>query len=290
MPKRLLLLLLIGCSTEAPPAAPAPAPAPERALPPVVKAEVFYGVLTSRESALVSAKVDGSVKELRVRPGQAVQAGATIAILDDSVITKQVEEARAAEASAAGALAQAQGIAAEAGRLYRVQRSLLKDGAVSGDSVSSAASAASIAGAQVKVARGAVDRTRAQREQLEQLRDQTTVVAPIDGVVTSPKVSEGQMATRGQPIVRISNPTNILVRFAVSREQLDTIRRGTHVDVVRVKGNPEPLRATVRDVSNTLAPPLQFAIVEAELDAATLPTDRVSLLGVLVNVTLHAGS
>ena len=288
MPKRLLpLLLLIACSTEAPPEAPAAAP--ERAAAPVIRGEVFYGVLTSRESALVTTKVDGSVKQLLVRPGQAVKAGATIAILDDSVIAKQVEEARAAEASAAGALAQAQGIAAEAGRLYKVQRGLFKDGAVSGESVSSAASAASIAGSQVKVARGAIDRSRAQREQLEQLRDQTTVIAPIDGVVTSPKVTEGQMTGRGQPILRISNPTSILVRFAVSREQLETIKRGSRVDVVRVKGSAEPLRATVSEVSNTLAPPLQFAIVEAELDPSSLPSERAALLGVLVNVTLHGG-
>ncbi len=263
--------------------------APERAPAPVVKAEVFYGVLTSRESALVTTKVDGSVKQLLVRPGQTVKAGATIAILDDSVIAKQVEEARAAEASAAGALAQAQGIAAEAGRLYKVQRGLFKDGAVSGESVSSAASAASIASSQVKVARGAIDRSRAQREQLEQLRDQTTVVAPIDGVVTSPKVTEGQMTGRGQPIVRISNPTSILVRFAVAREQLETIKRGSRVEVVRVKGSAEPLLATVSEVSNTLAPPLQFAIVEAELDPASLPSDQAALLGVLVNVTLRGG-
>nr|MBA3539450.1 HlyD family secretion protein [Deltaproteobacteria bacterium] len=125
--------------------------------------------------------------------------------------------------------------------------------------VSSAASAAAIAGSQVTIAQGAVARARAAREQVEQLRDQTTVVAPIDGVVSSPKVSEGQMAGRGQPIVRISNPTSIRVRFAVAREQLDTITRGTRVDVIRVKGNPAPLTATVREVGSTLAPPLQFA-------------------------------
>lgn len=280
------LLLLIACGTG--PARVAPAPAPEKQVAvAAAKADVFYGVLTSRDSELVSAKVDGSVKQLLVRPGQTVKAGMTIAVLDDSVIAKQVEEARAAEDSAQGALVQAGGIAAEQARLYRVQQSLLKDRAVSRESVSSARSAAAVAGSQVTIARAALARARAAREQLELLRDQTTVVAPIDGVVTSPKVTEGQMAGRGQPIVRISNPSHIQVRFAVSREHLDKIQRGTRVRIVRVKGSTDTLVATVREVGNTLAPPLQFAIVEAELDPSTLPADQAALLGALVDVTIE---
>ena len=277
---------MIACGSE--PRRVTPAPAREQAPVAVAaKAQVFYGVLTSRGSALVTAKVDGSIKQLLVRPGQTVKAGDTIAILDDSVIAKQVEEARASEDSAQGAVAQAGSIAAEAARLYRVQQSLLKDRAVSRESVTSARSSASIAASQVTIARGALARARATREQLEALRDQTTVTAPIDGVVTSPRVSEGQMASRGQPIVRISNPSQIQVRFAVSREQLDKIRRGTRVQIVRVKGTGEVLVATVAEVGNTMAPPLQFAIVEAQLDASTLPADQASLLGALVDVTIQ---
>jgi len=244
-------------------------------------------VLTSRDSALVTAKVDGSVKQLLVRPGQSVKAGATIAILDDVAITKQIEEARAAEDSAKGALAQAGSIAAEQSRLYRVQQSLLKDRAVSRESVTSARTAAAVASSAVTIARGAVARAKLAREQLEALRDQTTIVAPIDGVVTSPKVSEGQMAGRGQPILRISNPSHITVRFAVSREALEKITRGTRVQIVRTKGSKDVLIGTVQEVSNTLAPPLQFAIVEAELDPSTLPEDQTALLGALVDVTVQ---
>lgn len=282
------MLLLIACGSE--PRRVTPAPVPEQVAVAPAKAQVFYGVLTSRDTALVTAKVDGSVKQLLVRPGQTVKAGATIAILDDSMIAKQVEEARASEDSAQGAVVQAGGIAAEQARLYRVQQSLLKDRAVSRESVSAARSAAAIASSQVTIARGALARARAAREQLEQLRDQTTVTAPIDGVVTSPKVSEGQMAGRGQPIVRISNPSHIQVRFAVSREHLDKIRRGTRVQIARVKGTGDVLVATVQEVGNTLAPPLQFAIVEAQLDSSTLPADQASLLGTLVDVTIQADS
>ena len=280
-------MLLIACGSEAPKVTPAPAP--RQAPVAAAKPDVFYGVLTSRDSALVTAKVDGSVKQLLVRPGQLVKAGTTIAILDDSVIAKQVEEARAAEDSAQGAVVQAGRIASEQARLFRVQQSLLKDRAVSRESVSAARSAAAISGSQVTIARGALARARATREQIEALRDQTTVVAPIDGVVTSPKVTEGQMAGRGQPIVRISNPSHIQVRFAVSREQLAKISEGTRVHIVRVKGSREVLVATVQEVSNTLAPPLQFAIVEAQLDTSTLPADQASLLGALVDVTVQGG-
>src|SRR5215813_12530292 len=90
------LLLTVACGSEPRKVAPAAAPKPVT-VEAVAKRDVFYGVLTSKDSALVAAKVDGSIKQILVRPGQTVRAGTTIAILDDSVIAKQVEEARAAE-------------------------------------------------------------------------------------------------------------------------------------------------------------------------------------------------
>ncbi len=82
------LVVVLGafgaCSQEkmAPPMVPAPIeiaanprPAPS---PPT-----FHGVVTSRSSQVVTATGDGVIKELRVAPGDMVDAGQVIAILDD---------------------------------------------------------------------------------------------------------------------------------------------------------------------------------------------------------------
>ena len=84
MKSLLLLVVITACSQDrvAPPMVPAPIeiaanprPAPS---PPT-----FHGVVTSRSSQMVTASGDGVIEELRVAPGDIVEAGQVIAIVDD---------------------------------------------------------------------------------------------------------------------------------------------------------------------------------------------------------------
>jgi len=280
-----LATALLGACKSDPVVAPT---APVQAPLAVTKAPdaAFYGVVTSAESRLVTAELDGAVRQLFVRPGQPIKAGATIAILDDSQIAKQIEEARGAETSARGSVLSAKGQVAEASRRYAQLKSLLASGAVARDQVKSAGAEVSVLSSQVQVAEGRLTQTIASREQLEAMRSHATIVSPIDGIVSLVKVSEGQMAGRGMPIARVSNPAGLKLRFAVPREQRDQLVVGARVDVT-IKGQATAFTAIVKEVGSTLEPPLQFAVVEAEL--VGLPADQASLLGALAEVRL-AGS
>ena len=239
-------------------------------------------MVMSRTSKLVTAEVDGRIEELEVAPGQRVTAGTTLAVLDPAEVDREVEAARGAEDAALGELRRAESQRSEAGRQARQLRGLWRDGAVSRDQATSAGSAYAIADAQVQTAEGAVRRARAAREQAEQLRAKTTIVAPIDGVVTLVKVSDGQMAARGQPVARIFDPADLWVRFAVPPDRRDQFAPGAVVAVTPRSGKAGPLTATVQ-VVRSLEPPLRFAVVDADLDDAAL-ADRDVLLSVQVDV------
>jgi RND family efflux transporter MFP subunit len=247
--------------------------------------DALAGVIMSRDSRLVTAEVDGRIDKLVVHHGQRVTAGTPLAIIDAADLGKQVDAARGTEEAALGELRRAESARAEAGRLFKQQRALLRDGAVSRDSVSSARSAYAIADATVETAEGAVRRARAAREQTEQLLTKTTITAPIDGVITLVKVSEGMVAGRGQPIARIFDPADLWVRFAVPPELRDHVQPGDRVTASPLRTGSQHVVAIVREVHRTLEPPLQFAVVEADLDDTAL-ADHDAMLGAMVDVRL----
>jgi len=239
-------------------------------------------VILSRESRLVMAEVEGRVDQILVEEGRRVKAGDTLAVLDDSAAKRDLDAARGAEDAAIGALRQAQAQAAEASRIARQNKSLFKSGAVSRDTVLSAQSSYSVSASAVQAAEGSLKRARAAREAAEQALAKTTIVAPIDGVVTLVKVAKGQMAMRGQPVARVFDPADLGVRFAVPPEERDAITVGQRLTVLPA-GATTPLVATVRVVNRNLEPPLRFAIVEADFRAEI--ADRDAMLGKIVDVT-----
>jgi RND family efflux transporter MFP subunit len=246
----------------------------------------WAGVILSRESRLVAAEVEGRIDQLLIAEGQRVRAGETIAVLDDAEAKRELDAARGAEEAAIGGLRQAQAQAAEASRIARQNKSLFKSGAVSRDTVLAAQSSYSVSASSVQAAEGSVKRARAAREAAEQGLAKTTIVAPIDGVVTLVKVAKGQMAMRGQPIARVFDPADLGVRFAVPPEERDSITIGQRLTVLPA-GATAPLIATVRVVNRNLEPPLRFAIVDADLRGAVL-ADRDAMLGKIVDVNVAA--
>jgi RND family efflux transporter MFP subunit len=240
----------------------------------------------SRTSKLVTAEVDGRIDKLLVQPGQRVTVNTPLAMLDGAEVQKAVDAARAQEDAALGELRRSETIRAEAGRQLRLNKSLLGDGAVSRDQVSSARSQYAIADAQVTSARASYRRALVMREQAEELLLKTTIVAPIDGVITFVKVTEGQMAGRGQPIARIFDPSDLWVRFAVPPQRRDALVPGVRVSASPTVNASRQLTATVQVVHRTLEPPLQFAVVEADLDDAALG-DRDTLVGTMVDVRIE---
>jgi len=279
-----LLVVLCSCATEQPGLSPMAfmPKLPARASAPA--ADAFDGVILSKDSRLVTAEVDGRIDNVIAVDGQRVEAGGAIAELDQQDLAKQVEAARGAEEQAIGQLETAESGLAEAARVYRQQKGLYDDKAVSRDSVQSARSQFSVAGAQVRTAVGAVKHAKAAREQAEQIAGKVRIVSPIAGVLTQVKITKGGMAARGQPVARVSDPSDLWVRYVVPPEKLGTLKVDDQVLVTPMHGGT-PLVATVKVINRTQAPPLRFAVIEADLDDSALP-DHDTLLGESAKVSL----
>jgi multidrug resistance efflux pump len=119
---------------------------------------------------------------------------------------------------------------------------------------------------------------RAAREQAEKDLARAVIVAPIDGIVTNIKAHEGEVAQVGTALARVFNPSDLIIRFAVPREHRATVQLGQRVELT-IDGQ-QPVWATVTNISGAQEPPINFSVVEADIDHSKLATGELTVASV----------
>lgn len=255
---------------------------------PAAPAASYVGVVTTRESKVVVAEFEGRLESMSVHSGQTVRAGDEIAKLDASQLAKQVEVAASQEASARSAAAQASIQHGEAKRTLALEARLEKGGASTPEAVRQARAAVASTGAAASAAHNAATAAAAEHSRLAQLLAHATLTAPLDGVVSTIRVKEGELAVPGTPIARIFDPQDRWIRFAMPEDSRDdSIAIGSKIEVTVPSTSksdpPVVLTATVATVSNVMEPPLQLVVVEADLDDSR-PETALAEIGKTVDV------
>lgn len=229
----------------------------------------FTGVITTRESKMISAKVQAPIKAFHIQPGDRVKAGAVIAELETTELQNRLNQAQAnlqaaeMEAGAFGAQIGAlrQKMAAE-GRLQRL-------GVSSPMAVHSAQADYGRVAAEAGAASAKALSAKAEVEQARKNLDNAKIVSPIDGVITNIRVQEGQAVQNGAQLARVFDPSDFILKFAVPREHVDEVQPGRRVQVT-VEGNARPIWAQVTKILAAQEPPINFTVVEADIDDTRL--------------------
>lgn len=209
------------------------------------------GTLRPEAEVDLAFKLPGRVVQVLVKRGDVVKAGQELARLNDRDI-----EAQGAQARAGMAAAQAQ--AALAADALRRSRNLAQAGAASEQQVV-------MAGGQSNLGQASVAQAQASAQLVDSLRQETRLVAPIDGVIIRAPTAAGFFAGPGVPLFRI--------------EKLDTLRFGGHLsdrDAARIR------TGAVLTVQSDAG-----VIVEGKLDliipSVDPATHRVPIEGILDN-------
>jgi len=239
----------------------------------------FPGVVTSRKSTVISARVAARIDKFVVTPGQAVKAGELVATLDDTELKTKLSQARSAEKGAqmeAGAYGSQ---AAALGKKARVESLLQQRGFSSPMAVLSARAEAASVGSQGGAAMARAIGARAAREQAEKDLAASQIVAPIDGIVTNIKAHVGDATQIGSPLARVFDPSDLIIRFAVPREHRAAIALGQRVELT-VDSARQPIIATVTNISGAQEPPINFTVVEADIDDSKIPRGEITVASV----------
>lgn len=159
------------------------------------------GVLSSRNNSVLSAKIMGTVQSLSVREGDYVTTGQTLMRIDSGEITAQVQQAQAAYNNA---------------KLHydRIKR-LYDENAATQIEMDQATLQLETAEAGLKSARA--------------MQSYTVITAPIAGQVVEKRINLGEMASPGQPLLRIEDNRNLRLEVTVRENDIVFVRRGSDV-------------------------------------------------------------
>jgi membrane fusion protein, multidrug efflux system len=211
----------------------------------------YVGVIAARRTAVVSVDFESRVLEVLTSLGDRVSAGDPIARLDDAPLRQELAAARAVAEAKRTAHSSDFDLNEARQRLGLERHS---DGEEPPNPVPS--------------------QDTAQTREIERRLAATLVAAPISGVISSVRVTAGDAVEPGAALLRISDPTQLSVRFAVPPEHAARVRAGTRV-VLSITGTTVVIPATVRQVAAQLEPPVRLLLVEAEF---TDPTESAALL------------
>lgn len=239
------------------------------------------GRLVARQAGPVAARIGGAVNELRVRVGDRVETGDTLAVLDRERLDLERERYAAIVSQ------QNANLSGERADLEKKQNELKR---LEGIRASAAFSQARFEDAEQNVIMqsGEVAQTRAQMAQAQaQLkraeRDllDAEIRAPFPGVISATHTEVGAYLTVGNPVVTIINDLNLDIEADVPTSRLVSLTPGLAVGVRLDDGSL--LRANVRAVvpsenPRTRTRPVRFTPRFAEIDKQLADNQSVTVM------------
>ncbi len=254
----LAVVLTAGCGAKDEPSPPAVSAALEPPVPAAavdvrsvampVRVEVTGQVATVYQATL-SSRIQGTIDRLLVREGTAVKKGQVLIELDRRDVEAELGRTSADLDNARAHLAR--------------MKQLLQDDAVSTQEMENATRAYRVA----EAARKAV---------LAQL-SYTEVKAPFDGVITEKKVEAGELASPGQPLLKMEDPRQLRLEATVAERDLKRIARGDKIPVVIDAVGSDPVPGVVSQILPAGDPQTHTFMVKVDLPAS--PAIKTGMFG-----------
>ena len=235
------------------------------------------------------------IRQILVREGNSVSAGQAIATLDDATLQADLRQAQAqftvsqAQVSQQQAsLAQSQASLAEAqSNLDRIQ-SLADRGAVSQQELTrqrtettNARESVSLARAEVESAQAGVRSQQAAIERLQTQLSQTTVRAPVAGVIAERLATVGDVSSPSTPIVTLIQNNQLELAAEVPQAQLDQVAIGAPVAITSTTDSRIQLQGTVASIDPVVDADTRVATVNIALPINELLRPGMFLRGAI---------
>lgn len=243
------------------------------------------GSVAARDLIPVLPQTTGlQIEQLLVDEGDVVKKGQVMAILDNSVLEAQINEARAdVESNQAvvgqrqAALAQARATLAEAERNFQRYQQLASAGAISRQELDTRATAAATAREAVRVAQANINSasadvrsTRATLAQQQTQLGQTVVRAPAGGLVAEAPAEVGDVASGTQKLFSIIQNGALELQAQVSATELPQVRINTPALITYDADPRVRLPGRVREISPLVDPESRKATVKINLPPTSL--------------------
>ena len=211
------------------------------------------GTVEADDRAQLVAQASGTLRAPGLFEGQSVRRGQVLATIDQRHADADVGRARAALDAA---LAEQH----DAGQDVARDAALAQSGALSGDTFRKEQLRHDIATAGVSQARAVLAAA-------ETSRSYTSIVSPIDGVVITRYVHDGDTVMPGAQLVTVEGRRGLLFRFAAPQGSISAFATGSTVPVLIDGHETQPIIGRVRGVVPSADPATRRYTVEVVLPA-----------------------
>lgn len=212
------------------------------------------GSIDAFQQVQITARVAGAVDKVTFTEGQAVKAGDVLAIVESERYQIAVDQAKNAVVKA-----QATQKAAEAALQRRLNAQKDSPGLVPGEEIEQKQTAVDTAKADVEAARQAL------RVAQLNLRD-SAVRAPIEGIVQTRTVQQGQYLQPGAVLATILQRDPLLLRFQVTEQDAPRLKPGMPA-TLQLKESDRTFTAKLSLVGGAADPNTRMVPVTAQIDA-----------------------
>ena len=226
----------------------------------------FYktsGMVESRNSSLVAAKIMGAVTSMRVERGDRVRKGQILLTIEAAGARQQVDQARQAVLEAREAARMADEHKALADVTWTRYKKLYDEKALSAQEFDEVSTRRAVARAGASQAEAALARAQAAFAMAETSLGYATVRAPINGIVVEKKVDVGSMATPGTPLLVLEEP-EYRVSVPVDEHLLGKAKPGLPI-TVRISGAGIEEKVPITEVTPWVDPMTRTFTVRARL-------------------------
>jgi HlyD family secretion protein len=215
------------------------------------------GEIMPKKNIEISAHVPGRIVKIGVKEGETVKKGQFLLQLDQAQYQANADRDRAMIRFYKTELESSQARLAKDKSFYETQEKLYDESLISKEQLDQARVTYEMSSANAKASQNQIDQSEAElRSTLDNL-SKTTFVSPIDGVITSLRVEEGEVAIIGT----MNNPGTVLMTIAdlsvmeaeVKVDETDVVfcKLGQTADV-RVDAFPnEVLKGVVTEVGSS---------------------------------------
>jgi len=193
----------------------------------------FYetsGTMKSVNTALVSAKIMGEVREIKVKPGDTVRKGDVLLIINSPDTNARAQAAQESLEEAKRGL----DVAGENKNLmektYERYSKLFDEKAISEQEFDEVKTRREVAVLEYERAQKALNRAEAGLDEAEAFKSYSVIASPLDGTVAERKIEPGNMAVPGAPLILLESRT-YRVEAPVDETLLPSIQTGTVVAI-----------------------------------------------------------
>ena len=218
-----------------------------------LETEVFgVGLVEARRSYNISPVMTGRIKNLLVDQGDLVKEGQVLVELDPIDLDEKLASSRlmAERSSYAIKMAEAQLVQAQSqgktlAAVYQRYSELHAKGFVSQEMLdaklnekTSALAALEVATATMAAARRDYAKAQLDAVGMGNLRDQTQLKSPVDGIVTVKWLEQGVTVVPGQAVLQVIAPGDLWVKTRIEQHQSGLIRTGQKAGIV-LRSHPQ---------------------------------------------------